>query len=272
MDDDRRRALRDLRFLGEAVLLRLGHTKLTSRVTYQLEPRFHKVVGSCILQPGRPAVIKVQYPLWLHLTEEEQHELVAHEHSHFAAWTEWGAEIDPHGIEWQSMMRCLGYLNVSGSKDLGHAARRHLAERGKTMAAPNKATLWVKDGYIFVKTPYVEAFIQELKADIPYGSRVFLKVEKVWRVDAAYHEDLLSVVKKHFGEPVILDPEPAQVVVVEGSGKDPFGAMLRVAPPEVLKKVYRMIAVEIHPDKGGKPEDMVTLNQAWDAVKKERGL
>jgi hypothetical protein len=272
LDDDRRRALRDLRFFGEAVLTRLGHTRLISQITYKLEPRFQKVLGCCIIQPGKPAIIKVQYPLWNHLTEEERFELVAHEHSHFAAWREWGHGIDPHGIEWQSMMRCLGYQNVSGSKDLGHAARQHLAERGKIMATSNKATLWVKDGYIFVKTPYVEAFIQELKADIPYGSRVFLKVEKVWRVDAAYHEDLLSVVKKHFGEPTILEPEVKEVVVVEGASKDPFGAMLRVAPAEVLKKVYRMIASEIHPDRGGKPEDMVTLNQAWDAIKKERGL
>jgi hypothetical protein len=196
---------------------------------------------------------------------------VAHEHCHYASWVEWGQEIDPHGIEWQSMMRCLGYTNASGSKNLGHAARRHLEER-ENMAARNRATIWVKDGFIFVKTPYVEDFIQELKADIPYQARVFLKVEKVWRVDASYHEDLLSVVKKHFGEPTILEPETKEVVVIEGANKDPFGMMLRVASSDLLKKVYRMIAAEVHPDKGGKPEDMVTLNQAWDAIKKERGL
>lgn len=137
--------------------------------------------------------------------------------------------------------------------------------------ANQRATLWVKGGYIFCRTPYNEAFIQELKADIPYQARVFMKEDKVWRVDAAYHEDLLSVVKKHYGEPTILEPEET-VVVVQGQGNDPFGAMLRFAPPEVLKKVYRLIAAEIHPDKGGKPEDMVTLNSAWAEIKKEKGL
>jgi hypothetical protein len=33
-----------------------------------------------------------------------------------------------------------------------------------------------------------------------------------------------------------------------------------------------MIAAEIHPDKGGKTEDMATLNTAWADIKKERGL
>ena len=64
----------------------------------------------------------------------------------------------------------------------------------------------------------------------------------------------------------------ATVTVVESTGKDPFGEMLRVAPPELMKKIYRLIAAEIHPDKGGKPEDMITLNAAWTEVKKEKGL
>ena len=41
---------------------------------------------------------------------------------------------------------------------------------------------------------------------------------------------------------------------------------------KLLKKVYRQIAAEIHPDKGGKPEAMVTLNAAWAAIKLERKL
>lgn len=268
--DERERALRDLRMIGEAVLIRLGEGKLTREVVYATETRFVKVLGSCELRPGSVAKIKIQYPLWNLLSEEEKYELVAHEHCHFAAWKVFGTSVDPHGVEWRSMMRFVGYANASESRSLNSAAMQHLNR--KNMATNNKATLWVKDGYIFVKTPYVEAFIQELKADIHYSARVFLKNEKVWRVDAAYHEDLLSVVRKHYGEPTILEPEVKEVMIVESASKDPFGAMLRVAPNEVLKKVYRMIAVEIHPDKGGKPEDMVSLNQAWDAIKKEKGM
>lgn len=269
--DERERALRDLRMIGEAVLIRLGEGKLAREVVYATETRYVKILGSCELRPGSMAKIKIQYPLWNLLSEEERYELVAHEHCHFAAWKVFGTSVDPHGIEWRSMMRFVGYENASASRELNSAANLYLNR--KSMAPTNgKATLWVKDGYIFCRSPYSADFVQELKNDIHSSARVFLKVEKVWRVDAAYHEDLLSVVRKHYGEPTILEPDVKEVVVVEGASNDPFGAMLRVAPNEVLKKVYRMIAVEIHPDKGGKPEDMVLLNQAWDAVKKEKGM
>lgn len=268
MDDDRRRVIRDLRHIGESVLLRLGHGKSIRRVMYQTETRFRQVLGSCELRPDGTSLIKVQYPLWNLLNEEEQYELVAHEHCHLVAFTEWGRSVEAHGIEWKSLMSVVGYRDAKDTRAINSRAQQHI---WSMRMANGKATLWVKDGYIFVKTPYVEAFIQELKADIPYQARVFLKTEKVWRVDAAYHEDLHDVVKKHFGEPTILEPEQ-KVVVLEGGTKDPFGAMLRVAPPDLLKKVYRMIAAEIHPDRGGKPEDMVTLNQAWDQIKKEKGL
>jgi len=135
----------------------------------------------------------------------------------------------------------------------------------------DKATLWVKDGYIYIKTPFNPAFVQELKADIPASQRAWLGNDKVWRVAAAYHEDVLSVVRSHYGEPTILEQE-TQVVVVGNTEADAFSTMLKLAPDEILKKVYRMIAIELHPDKGGKSEDMAALNVAWDEIKKERKL
>jgi hypothetical protein len=236
-----------------------------------LEHRFRNVLGSAEIG-GQHPIIRVQWPLWLHLTEEEQMHIIAHEHSHLVTWLEFGTGVEPHGLEFQGAMHLLGYKVAKDELKLNRRAREFLHEKGKKMAKPNdRATLWVKDGYIFVKTPYDPEFVQELKADIPSSCRTWMGVDKVWRIAAAYHEDLLSVVKKHYGEPTVLEQE-TQVVVVGDSGNDPFGAMLKVAPDEVLKKVYRMIAAEIHPDKGGKPEDMVTLNQAWAEVKKERKL
>jgi len=275
VEDDKRRALRALRSIGEAVLLRVGEPMLVGQVQYILESRFVSVVGSCEIQSRGPVRIKVQYPLWNFLTEEEKYSLVAHEHCHLAAWKQFGSKIDPHGLEWRQMMSFVGYPNASDRTVLSPAAQAHANQkRGTKVSRPgpnDKATLWVKDGYIFCKSPYNQEFVQELKADIPGGCRVFMPIDKVWRVAAAYHEDLLSVVRKHYGEPTILEPETT-VTVVESTGKDPFGEMLRVAPPELMKKIYRLIAAEIHPDKGGKPEDMITLNAAWTEVKKEKGL
>jgi len=271
LDEEKRRALRDIRLIGEGALLRLRVPAMVGQIAYRLEHRFRNVLGSA--EVGGPlSIVRVQWPLWLHLTEEERMHVVAHEHAHVVTWSEFGTVVAPHGAEFQAAMALLGYRDAGDELRLNRKAQEFLRERGNKVANKNdKATLWVKDGYIFVKTPYNPEFVQELKADIPSSMRTWMGVDKVWRIAAAYHEDLLSVVKKHYGEPTILEQE-TQVVVVGDTGNDPFGAMLRVAPDDVLKKVYRMIAAEIHPDKGGAPEAMIVLNTAWSEIKKERKL
>lgn len=49
---------------------------------------------------------------------------------------------------------------------------------------------------------------------------------------------------------------------------DPYRALLESLPKDVLKKVYRLIAAEVHPDKGGTTEQMQKVNAAWDRIKK----
>lgn len=270
LGDEERAALRELRAIGEAVLLRLGHGKHGASILYRLNPRFINVAGQCEI--GSQNIIRVQWPLWRFLRDDEKFELVAHEHCHFVAIGLMGETENPHGELWKSLMAHLGYRNARDTAYLNHSAREHLADKKKKrIMATGKATIRVKDGYIFLSAPYDEHFIQELKADIPYGSRIFLKNDKQWRIDAAYADDLLSVVRKHYGEPTIVEPEE-KVVVVADAEVDPYGVMLRLGSDDTVKKVYRMLAVELHPDKGGKPENMVSLNQAWEKIRKERKL
>lgn len=267
-EDERRRALRDIRLIGEGVLARLSVPRFRGQIVYQLEHRYRSILGSAEVGRGMP-IIKVQWPLWLYLSDEERAHVVAHEHVHVIAWSEFGETIEGHGAEFKGAMHMLGYPTACDELVVNPRAAAFL--RGSKMATDKRATIWVKDGYIYLKTPYDQPFIQEMKADIPPSQRSWMANDKVWRIAASYHEDLLSVVKKYYGEPTIVEQEQ-QVVVVGNEGNDPFGAMLRVAPDDVLKKVYRLIAAEIHPDKGGLPEAMVALNQAWSEVKKERKL
>jgi len=262
--------LRDIRLIGEGVLTRLRVPSLVGQVIYRLEHRFRNVLGSAEIG-GKMPIVRVQWPLWLYLSEEERMHLVAHEHAHVVTWSEFGLGVLAHGTEFQGAMRLLGYFDSPEELRLNHRAQEFLRARSRKMAGNDKATLWVKDGYIFVKTPYNPEFVQELKADIPASQRVWMGVDKVWRVAAAYHEDVYSVVRKHYGEPTVIEQEP-QIVVQGGPADDPFGALLRIAPDDVLKKVYRMIAAEVHPDKGAPAEAMVALNQAWSEIKKERKL
>lgn len=134
-----------------------------------------------------------------------------------------------------------------------------------------RATLWVKDGWIFCRTPYDPDFIIDMKNEIPGSARKWDATEKVWKVQASFADELESIVRKYYGEPTVLQ-EDVQVVVAAPSSADPFAALLRAAPNDVLKKIYQLVAVKVHPDAGGSNEAMSQVNVAWDEIKKERGI
>lgn len=142
------------------------------------------------------------------------------------------------------------------------------------MAGPQKkatrATLWVEGGWIMVRTPYNPEFIDELKNEIPREARKWDTEEKIWKVDASYADDLEKLVRKFYGEPTVVQQEV--LVTASAPEDDPYGMLLREAPNDVIKKVYLMIATKVHPDAGGSTESMTRVNQAWDAIKRERGL
>jgi hypothetical protein len=135
----------------------------------------------------------------------------------------------------------------------------------------SKATLWVKDGWIYIRTPFNADFIDDLKNDIPPRARKYLPVDKEWKVEAAYAEDVEKLVRKYFGEPTIVQNE----VYVQGpavSGDDPYARFLRACPTPVLAKLYKVAAIELHPDRGGDANAMAEVNAAWTEIKKDRGI
>jgi hypothetical protein len=132
-----------------------------------------------------------------------------------------------------------------------------------------KATLFVKGEWIHVRTPYHEAFINALKAEIPHAYRKWgptIGLDKVWLVDPSHIDDLVFVCERFF-EVNVVDTQPEVVAIATPTG-DAYGRMLRLASPAIVKKVYRLIAQEIHPDRGGDPAKMTELNLAWDEIRK----
>lgn len=138
------------------------------------------------------------------------------------------------------------------------------------MGTKEGATLWLKDGWIYVRAPFDQEFVDELKKRISPAHRRWDPVEKLWKVDPSQDQRLVKIVKKYFGEPTVL--EDKEVVVVAAQDSDPYAALLRLAPNDILKKCFRLIASAIHPDKGGKAKAMERANQAWQAIRKDRGL
>lgn len=133
-----------------------------------------------------------------------------------------------------------------------------------------RATLWVKDGWIYVRTPYDRAFVDAFKTVVPPSDRRWDSAEKVWKAAAAWADEVEDVVTEYFGPPTVLEPE---VVVLEAPAQhDAWSTMLRLAPDALLKNLYRQLVATHHPDRGGDPDRMVELNRAWAEISKERGL
>ena len=69
------------------------------------------------------------------------------------------------------------------------------------------------------------------------------------------------------GEPAAPQQEPAMSL----ANAYAVLGLKRDAPREDVEKHYRALANLFHPDKGGYAEAMVLLNQAYEAVKKQKG-
>jgi hypothetical protein len=139
-------------------------------------------------------------------------------------------------------------------------------------ARPQGATLWLKDGWIYTRTPYDRDFVDSLKKVIPAAYRRWDPVEKLWKVDPSKDEVLIKIVTRYFGEPTVIEDKEQVVVAALPPGDDPYAALLKLAPNDLLKKIQRQIVSAVHPDHGGSNEAMATANSAWSAIKTDREM
>ena len=137
------------------------------------------------------------------------------------------------------------------------------------------ATLFVEDGWIKLRSPYdrkrTPDFIAKLKNSIPSGMRKWDPEEKVWKVDPSYDDILLKLCEKWFEEVNVIEMQPTIAALPAGSASA-YHDLLSLADGNTIKKVYRLIASSLHPDKGGDVRKMTEANAAWEQIKKERGL
>ncbi len=143
--------------------------------------------------------------------------------------------------------------------------------------------IWAADGWIKCKTPYDEArtplFASKLKAAINWKLRQWSPSERVWLVDPSCLDTLKKLAKEYFPDVIMMNGTP-DAAASGGMASDPveastYGMManvLRAASSEALKKVYKTLAVDLHPDHGGDNDTMRRLNTAWDRIKVERGI
>jgi hypothetical protein len=135
--------------------------------------------------------------------------------------------------------------------------------------APKQATLWADGGWIHIRSPFIREYVDALKAEISSAYRRWNPLEKTWSVDVSQLELLIEISERYFTVNVIEQAVPE--VIVEG-GHDAYSELLSGLPNDVLKKVYRTIALECHPDKGADPKLLSTANVAWEKIKKLRNM
>ncbi len=131
---------------------RLGHSGLAIRVEWST--RLTNAMGKafCPRVLGMPQRIKLSSQIWPRASQEERRETTIHEVCHIIAYHEAlqnGTRINPHGYEWQVLMRRCGLVperchnvNLLGIGNRTHIAKCGCSERAVTTRIANA----IRDG------------------------------------------------------------------------------------------------------------------------------
>ena len=136
---------------------------------------------------------------------------------------------------------------------------------------------------IYIRTPYHVEFIEDLKYDVPAHARQWHKDKRLWSVSIFYRRPVVKLLIKHFGEYETIDPADmglsSQRQRQEQSAPPPrkptlfdsYAALYLVpnTPIEIVTVMYRYLAKQHHPDRGGDTATMQRINAAYEAIKKD---
>lgn len=143
--------------------------------------------------------------------------------------------------------------------------------------------IWAESGWIKFKAAYdsivTPLFAEELKHRVFWKLRQWSPSDKVWMVDPSALDDLIEIAKKHFPGVVVMNGQKT-ATQSQGAAQDPFedgtygtvANLLRAASTASLKRIYLILAGDLHPDRGGDGDTMRRLNIAWDKIRSERGV
>lgn len=113
-----------------------------------------------------------------------------------------------------------------------------------------------------LEAPYNKDFTDTLKKSIPSKKRAWNAEDKAWFVVKDQFDKLSHLLDQYFDETILLD-FPAQEVSSSMFAKL---YLLDSAPLEVVRAVYKALAVKHHPDKGGDVGIMTSINVAYKEI------
>ena len=126
---------------------------------------------------------------------------------------------------------------------------------------------------IAIQSPYDRAFVDGLKAAIPYAARAWESDRKIWVIWPLYEQDLLDYLRS-VGAQVQDDREtaraPTQVPPMPDDLAQAF-ATLHLAPTAPLggaEAMFKFWARHCHPDVGGDPHLFRAANDAIQTIRR----
>jgi hypothetical protein len=145
---------------------------------------------------------------------------------------------------------------------------------------------WACDGRIKLKFDYNRDLIEELKSRIPSNKRRWNGKNQVdrktgiktanpsgddtWIVDTD-QLDVIEQIAREYGYEIQAAVTEIPLAAVD-SGADSYRMMFSSIPNELMKKIYKSVTLELHPDKGGDPTVFQDFNSGWTEIKKERNM
>jgi len=131
LDPDQKLFMDAIKDATKGVLLLLKETHLEKRFIYQFEPRFITTIAQC-MTTAHATRLRFQWPLWRLLNEEERMETTAHEVCHAVQEHYWPQGLsEAHGVEWRSLMKCVGYPRAEAECRLNPIAHASIVRRSK---------------------------------------------------------------------------------------------------------------------------------------------
>ncbi len=149
------------------------------------------------------------------------------------------------------------------------------------------AIIIVEQSCISVQTPYDASFVDQLKQRVPSSSRRWNPTVLQWQVGLAWRQIVEDLVRAHFASVTVLEPPPASaharppndwwnpyqapptpepIPPMAPPVPSPYDEMFSILADSTLSKIYKVIMLETHPDRGGDLELSKQVNAAWDRL------
>jgi len=119
--------------------------------------------------------------------------------------------------------------------------------------------------FLILEAPYSVDFTNTLKQSIPTKKRTWDGNDKAWYIVSDQLDKLCHILDMYYDETILLD-FPAQEVATDSWSKM---FLTEGAPVEVIRAVYRVLAMKYHPDRnGGDGSKMAELNGVYKELMK----